>query len=891
MRLRQLRGFLVRLAGLTGQERRDKEFAEELESHLQMHVEEGVRAGLSPQEARRRALLDLGGVARTAESYREQRGLPVIDALAQDIRYGLRRLAASPAFTALALLSLALGIGANTAIFSLVNALFFRPLPVDRPHELVSLQNRVQGSSGWSFLAFSYPSYRDLRDRNDVLAGLIGYRFAPLSVSHDGVSAKRWGYLVSGNYFEVLGVEARVGRAISPDDDRLPGAHPVTVVSHRYWRESLGADPGAVGRTLSVNGRSFTIIGVAPEGFSGTQLGIAPDFWFPMAMQAEIEMGNPWLEARDVEVVMLQGRLKPGVAVAAAESALNAIALQLEREHPDANEGKRIALARPGLMGTPVRRAATSFAAILMGVVGFALLLACTNLANLLLARAQERRAEIALRLSLGAGRRRLVGQLLTESLLLAVAGGLVGALLAAWLLRLVAGVELPIDFPFLLELHLDYRVLGFTAAVALATGVAFGLLPALQTTSVSLFSTARAESAVTGARRGWLKDGLIVFQVALSLVLLAGGGLMLRALQRAETLAIGLDPRRAVELSFDLRLAGYDRAGARELRRRALERVRALPDVAAAGTIDLAPVDLHFARSPVFVEGGEPVRITSAPRAMTSRISPGYLAAMGVRLLRGRDFGERDDESAPRVAIVNQAFARGFWPGQDPLGKRFRIGSALSPLLEVVGVVEDGKYASLAESAQPYVCRPVEQAYAGATSLIVRTRSDPQRALATLRAEVQRLDPAMPLSVRLLTDRMAVPLLPARVAAAVLGGFGLLSLALAAIGIYGVMSCAVAARTREIGIRIALGANAADVLRDTLRRGLALALVGVALGAAAALGLARLTKSLLFGVSASDPSTYLGVTALLLAAALLACYLPARRATRIDPVAALRCE
>ena len=381
------------------------------------------------------------------------------------------------------------------------------------------------------------------------------------------------------------------------------------------------------------------------------------------------------------------------------------------------------------------------------------------------------------------------------------------------------------------------------------------------------------------------------MFQVALSLVLLTGGGLMLRALHRAQTLEIGLDPRNAVELSFDLRLQGYDATGARELRRRVLERVRSLPGVKAAGTIDLAPIDLHFGRSPVFVEGQTPERVTNAPRAMTSRISPGYLDAMGVRLLRGRDFSQHDDEKAPRVAIVNETFARGFWPGQDPIGKRFRQGSALSPLMEVVGVVEDGKYSSLAESAQPYVCRPVEQAYAGATSLIVRTASDPQASLAALRQEVQRLDPGMPLSARLLTDKMAVPLLPARVAAVVLGGFGLVALALAAIGIYGVMSCAVAARTREIGIRIALGADAGNVLRQTLRQGITLALVGVAIGASAALGLARLMRSLLFGVSTSDPSIYVGVAALLLTAALLACYVPARRATQVDPVIALRCE
>ena len=716
MRVRQIRGWFVRLAGVFSQARREREFAEELESHLQMHIEDNLRAGLTPHEARRQALIKLGGVGLTRENYRQQRGLPMIEMLLQDTRYGLRRLTKNPGFTIIALLSLALGIGANTAIFSLMNTLFFRPLPIERPEELVSFQNKAGAGTRSLFTAFSYPNYRDFRDRNDVLAGLIGYRFAPLSVSRDGVSEKMWGYVVTGNYFDVLGVKAVLGRMISPDDDRLPGAHPVTIISHRYWRQSFGEDPAVIGKNLIANGRSFTVIGVAPEGFFGTQFGIAPDFWFPMAMQAEIEMGNPWLEKRDVEIVLLQGRLKPGVSLAGAETALNAIALQLEREYPEVNEGKRIILTPPGVMGSSMRGTVSGFAGILMAVVAFALLLACTNLANLLLARAAERRKEIAIRLSIGASRRRLVWQLMTESMLLAIGGGLFGLLLAVWLVRLAVGVKLPIDFPFLLDLHLDYRVLGFTCVIALLTGVLFGLLPALQTTKVNLFSTLKDDSLFSGSRRSWLKSGLIVFQVALSLLLLIGGGLMARALQRAQTLDIGLNPKNAIEISFDLRLQGYDNAGGREFRKRLLEHVRSLPGVQSAGTIDLSPIDLHFSRSPVFIEGRTPERITNAPRAMTSRISAGYLGAMGVRLRQGRDFNEQDDENAPRVAIINETFARNFWPGQNPLGKRFSQGSPISPLMEVVGVVEDGKYSSLTEDAQPYVCRPVSQAYAGAT-------------------------------------------------------------------------------------------------------------------------------------------------------------------------------
>ena len=886
MGIRQLRGWLARLAGLFNQEKRNREFAEELESHLQMHTEDNLRAGLTPEEARRQAIIKLGGVEPAKEKYRRQRGLPLIEMLVQDLRYGLRMLIKRPSFTVIAVISLALGIGANTAIFSLVNTMVLRPLPVERPEQLVALQNEAGLKVS---MAFSYPNYKDFRDRNDVFAGLIGYRFAPLSVSHDGVNEKLWGYIVTGNYFDLLGVKAALGRVISPDDDRLPGAHPVTVLSYKCWLQRFGADPGIIGKSLIANGRSFTIIGVAPRGFFGTEFIAAPELWFPMAMQGEIEMGAPWLDRRGVEQTYVQGRLKSGVSAAQAQAALNSIALQLESEYPDVNQGKRVVVSPPGLMSGMLRGQALGFVGILMAVVAFALLLACANLANLLLARAVERRKEIAVRLSLGASRRRVVWQLLTESMLLALGGGAFGLLLAYWLVNLAVGAKLPIDFPILIDLHIDYRVLVFTFLMSFVTGVLFGLLPALQTTKVELLTALKDEPSFGGAHRSWWKSCLIVLQVALSLMILVSGGLMLRALQRAQTINLGFTPRNAIEVSFDLRLQGYDNARGREFQKRLLERVRALPGAQSAGIVDLAPVDLHFTGALVFIEGQTPERIANAPRAMASRISPGYLRAMNTRLRQGRDFTERDDERAPRVAIINETFARRFWPGQNPLGKRFSQGSPQSPMMQVIGVVEDGKYNWLSAEPQPYVCRPLSQAYSGATTVIVRAATDPQKLLAVVRNEVQRLDPHMPITSRLLVEKMALPLLPARLAAAVLGGFGLL--ALAAIGIYGVMSHAVSRRTHEIGVRMAMGAQASDILRLTLGQGITLALIGVAIGLSVALALTRLMKTLLFGVSATDPLTYSGVTALLIGVALAACYIPARRATKIDPIVALRYE
>ncbi|HEV2914378.1 MAG TPA: ABC transporter permease [Pyrinomonadaceae bacterium] len=889
MHIRRLRALAVRLIGLFSREKRERELAEELESHLQLHTEDNLRAGMTPQEARRQAILKLGGVEPTKENYRSQGGLPLIETLVRDLRYGLRRLTKSLGFTTVAVLSLALGIGANTAIFSLVNTLILRPLPVENPEELVSLSNVVENRA---FPAFSYPNYKDFHDRNDVLESLIAYRFAPLSLSHDGVNERLWGYVVTGNYFEVLGVKAALGRMISPDDDRLPGAHPVAVISYEGWQKRFGADPAIIGKSLIVNGLSYTVIGVAPKGFFGTEIIAAPELWFPMAMQAQIEVGNSWLDKRGTEYLFVQGRLKPGVSMAQAQTALNSIALQLEKEYPDVNEGKRVMLWPPGFMSGVMRSALLGFTGLLMVVVAFVLLLACTNLANLLLAQATERRKEIAVRLALGASRLRLVRQLMAESMLLAIFSGAFGLLLAYWLVGLAVGFKPPIDVPLLIDLHMDYRVLIFTCLISLATGLLFGLLPALQATKVDLLSALKDETSFGNTRRSWWKSSLIVLQVALSLVLLVGGGLMLRALQRAQTINLGFNPQNAVEVSFDLRLQGYTDARGRDFQKRLLERVRVLPVVQSAGIVDLPPVDLHFSRGAVFIEGQPPERAANAPRAMTSRASPGYFKAMGTRLVQGRDFTEQDDEQAPPVAIVNETFARRFWPNQDPLGKRFSLGAPDSPMMQVVGVVQDGKYAGLNEAPQPYVCRPLLQSYVGTNTVIARADTDPQKLLAVVRNEVQQLDPNLPLaSARPLSERMALPLLPARVAASIFSVFGLLALVLAAIGIYGVMSYAVSRRTHEIGIRVALGAQASDVLRLVIGQGMMTVMIGVGIGLSAALLVTRLMKSLLFGVSATDPLTYVGVAALLTCVALLACYIPARRATRIDPMIALRNE
>ncbi len=817
-----------------------------------------------------------------------------METLFQDLRVSLRRLRKTPGFTVIAVLSLALGIGANTAIFSLVNTMFLRPLPVAQPEQLVALNN-VSLNGERNIPAFSVPNYRDLRDRNDVLSGLAAYRIAPISLSNNGVNTRLWGYLATGNYFEMLGVRPALGRFFTPADDQTPGAHPLVVITHDCWQRRFGSDPSVVGKSVLVNGHSYTIIGVAAPGFYGTEIGFKVEMWFPSMMLAQIEAGRDDLNNRDTSNFFVQGRLKPGVSVAQAEAALKNIAAQLAREFPQNNEGLTIALSPPGLFGAFMRGPIMGFAGVLMAVVGLVLLLACTNLANLLLARATERRKEIAIRLAIGAGRARLVRQLLTENVVLAALGGALGLALAFWLVDAVMAFQPPLDIPLTTEMHIDYRVLLFTFAVSALTGLVFGLLPALQATKLDLVPALKDEAnsiAGWGYRRSWLRSGLVVLQVALSLVLLICAGLVLRGLQNAQRLSPGMVTQNAVELSFDLGLQGYDGPRIRQFKEQIMARVRALPGVQAVGLTDFIPLSMNINNDGVHVEGQPEQKGGNVPMAMTSRATPGFIQALGTPLLQGRDFTAQEAEAKQRVAIINETFARRFWPGQSPLGKRFSFESAAGPWVEVVGLIQDGKYFSLSEAPESFVYVNLRPDRGSFLTLVARGAGDSQALLAALRREVQQLDGNLPVyNMKTLTEHMALPLFPARVAAALLGAFGLLALLLAAIGIFGVMSYAVTQRTRELGIRIALGASAANVFKLVVGHGLTLTGIGLAIGLLVAVAGTRLMSGLLYGVNALDLATFAGVSVLLGAVALLACYFPARRAMRVDPMIALRCE
>ncbi|MBI3653987.1 MAG: ABC transporter permease [Acidobacteria bacterium] len=811
----------------------------------------------------------------------------------QDLRYGARLLRKNPGFSLIALLSLTLGIGATTAIFSLVNTVLLRPLPVEQPHQLQALN--VQ-SKGGSMAAFSYPNYVDFRDRNEVLAGIYASRITPMGLSHNGNNERIWGYEVSGNYFQVLGVQAVKGRMFTSEEDRVPLANPLAVLSYGCWQRRFASDPDIIGNKVIINGHSFQIIGVAPPGFVGTELIFLPEVWVPMTMQEWIEPGNAWLERRSTQNIFVTGRLKPEVSREQAEASLNLLSQQLGQEYPNENEGLSIVLTQPGFVLPNIRDAFVSFSTILLATVALVLLIACTNIASLMLARATKRRKEIAIRLSLGASRAQLIHQLLTESLLLSLLGGAAGLLLAIWIIELVVAFKPPVDFPITIDLQMDWRVLLFSLLLSLGTSLLFGFIPALQATKSQVVSALKDETTIGGYRRSKLRSSLVVLQIALSLVLLIAAGLALRSLQHLQTMNPGFATENGLIMSFDLGLQGYDQVKGKRFEQQIIERVRALPGVRSAALTDLLPLSGNYSGNTVYVEGQPPVRGAEVPSAMVSSVSADYFSTMEIALLAGRSFTEQDNDKASQVAIVNESFVRRLIPElgsvQEAIGKRFSFQGVAGPFIQIVGVTGDGKYWTIGEAPQPFAYSPLLQSYNASVSLVVRTSVEPRSLISAIRQEFQTLDETLPVfSVKTLTEHMGFSLFPARVAALLLGSFGLLALLLAAIGIYGVMAYSVAQRTREIGIRMALGAQAGEVLKMVLKQGVTLALLGVSLGLLAALAVTQLMSSVLYGVSATDLLTFVLVSALLTGVAMVACLVPARRAAKVDPMIALRYE
>jgi putative ABC transport system permease protein len=814
-----------------------------------------------------------------------------------DMRFAVRLLARNPVLTLVAALSLGLGIGANTTIFSLVNEVFLRPLPLADPAALMSVftadeRNRQQAFGG--FMPTSRLNFEDYRTRNEVFESLVAHGFTAVSLSGTGNPEQVPAEIVSPGYFETLGAPIAHGRSFTRDEEQTLGAAPVTVLSHGLWRRRFGGDPAIVGRTVTLNGRGFVVVGVAGEGFKGTNAIGGGQLWLPFAMYRETTSGftfDNW-DSRRALLFQMTGRLKPAISVEQASANLNAIAAALAQEYPNDNRGRSVtvvplaqATINPAFRGNLV-----TAGALLMVIVGVVLLVACANVANLLLSRAAARRQEIAVRVSLGASRGRLLRQLLLESTVLGLIGGLAGWVLALWARPALQAMRPPFLPDDALAMSLDTTVLLFTGAVALATGLLFGLVPALQSSKPDLVTELKDRSSQPsgGRHRVTARNVLVVAQIALSFVALIGAGLFLRSLDRARAIDPGFDVDRVAVLSFDLATQGHAPEAAIERQRQILERVRAIAGVERAAFATATPLgDGGFARS-VFLEGQDTTDARAGRLVQVNGVSDGYLQTIGIPLLRGRDFSPIDTATAPHVVIVNETMARQFWPNQDAIGKRFKFFRD-EAFTQVVGVARDSKYNFIGEDPQPFIYRPLQQDAQTAVTLTVRS-GNPEAALGLVRSMVQQMEPNMPLvGVFTMANVFDQALWGPRMAALLLVVFGVLALTLASIGVYGVMAYSVSQRSREMGIRVALGASSSQVRRMVLGQGLLLTCIGIAVGVGAALLLTRLVSSLLYGISATDPLTFAVIPAILIAVATLALYIPARRASRVDPVIALR--
>ena len=875
----------MRLRALFHSEDVHREIAEEWQFHIDRRTEENLRRGLSSEEARTSAEQHFGNSGYLKDVSWDQRGGGFFEILWQDLRFGARQLVRSPGFTFVALTSLALGIGANAVIFSLVSTCLLRPLPIAHPEQVFAIYQGMRNDASYS-QSMSYPNYKDLRDRNQVLSAMAVYRFAPMSLSHNGANERVWGYLASENYFDLLGVRPFIGRTFLPEEGSAPNAHPVAVLSYGCWQRRFASDPAIVGTPVMINGHSFVAVGVAPPNFTGTESVFIPEFWIPSMMQEWIESSNG-MESRGNGQWLVVGRLRPGIAAAQAQAQLNSVAQQLEKEYPGNDQGMALRLTPPGLVDPNLRSAVLAFTGALMLTVVLVLMIACSNLASLLLARAAQRRKEIAIRMAIGATRFRLTTQLLTESLMLSVIGAALGLLFGTFLMRLAQASLPSTDFALTLDLRLDWRVLFFVTSLALLTGIGFGLVPAVYASRPDVVSTLK-EDALGGGRRAGLRSVLVVLQVAVSFVLLITAGLTVRSLSHTEGLGPGFDPSHAVTLSVDLGLQGYEQQKGQIFYQQLAQRVRALPGVQAAGLIRSLPLGLEASTTGVYPDGRPEPQAQDMPSASYESISPGYFAALGIPVLAGRDFADSDTEKSPGVAIVNETLAQKFWPGENPIGKRLHSGN--TSVLEVVGLAKNGKYQSLGEIPRLTIYYPLQQVYASNAALVVRTDLDANATIGSARSEVRNLDPTLPVyEAKTLREHMRLALFPLHAGAVAVGSFAFLAMILAAIGIYGVMAYSVVQRTQEIGIRMALGACAMDVWKMVLRQGIILTAVGMLCGLLLALGLSRIVASLLYGVSATDPLTFLLISMLLAAVALLASFLPARRATKVDPVMAIR--
>jgi predicted permease len=900
---------IQQLAGLNLPATREAEIVEEVSQHIDERYRELVTGGATEEESRRTALAEISedmllakGLERVEHEETQQpivqgtgRKTSILAGLWQDTRYGVLILARNPAITVVAAVNLALGIGLNTAIFSMVNALILRPLPVSHPEQIYTLSASGKGGGN----GFSYQDFDDIRNQtNSLFSEMAGVQIlSTTGLSIGGKSERVWTDFVTGTFFAIPGVRPALGRFIFPSEGRVAGADPVLVLSYSYWKAHLGADPSVVGKKASVNGRPVTIVGVAPEGFRPVSTLLDTQGYMPLGMAVvDNQTKSDFLNNRQDKRLILIARLRPGVTQDKIRSVLDVVAKRLAAEYPKADDWRALnafPLPPTGPTSDPSEGLGV-VGALFLTLAAVVLILACVNVANILLVRASVRRGEIAIRTALGAQRGRIIGQLLTESLLLALLGGVGGLVVGLAGSHVLSLLSFHMDVPVILDFHFDWRVFGYALALALVAGVIAGIAPAWRAAAGDWNEVLHGGGRTTTAGGHGLRKGLVIAQVGGSLMLLIVAGLFVRSLLNIQKSDLGFDPQHVLNVALNPSLAGYSETQSYEFVDSVLERVRALPGIESASVAASVPMGGYNEEAPIEAEGPASPPPQQTLLAGYNIVSPAYFEAMGIRLIHGRGIGETDKLNTAQVAVINQAMAERFWPGKDPIGKMFKLENDLNHPLEVVGIVRNSRTANLTSPEGSFFYIPFAQKRVLPVTLQLRTFGNPEAMGPEVIGLIRSLAPAMPVAgAQTMTDALNTPngLWLFRLGAGLSAAMGILGLILAIIGVYGVVSYMAAQRTHEIGIRLALGARPGQILRMIFRQGAGIVVPGAAIGILAAFALARVMSGVLVGVTSTDPLTYAGVAILLTLVALVASYIPARHATKVDPMVALRHE